>query len=194
MTHLDDQRLIDAAEGRIESAAARHLEACANCRASVRDLQDVLTRVALVEEPAPSPLFWEHFRARVSDALDADVSPAQPPVGLGFRWLSMASLALTLALVTVAVITSRSGNGAGNAPLATAGVPAVPVEPLEDLGEDEAWILVRSLAAELDYEAAREAGVTPAPGAVERAAAELSPSEQSALIQLLEQEMKRTDS
>ena len=59
---------------------------------------------------------------------------------------------------------------------------------------DEAWSLVRSVADDLDYDAVREAGVAPASGAVDLAATELSPSEQTALVKLLEEELKRTDS
>ena len=194
MTHLDDERLLDAAEGRLARAAVAHLETCASCRAQVGELQDVLAQVALVEEPAPSPLFWEHFRARVSAGLEPVSQLPAPRIPFGFRWLSGAALAVTLALVTFAAIATRSSSGAGDAPLLTAEAPRPREDALEDLAEDEAWMLVRSLADDLDYDTAREAGVTPAPGALERAAAELSASEQSALIDLLEQEMKRTDS
>lgn len=193
MTHLDDERLLDAAEGRPDRAAAAHLDACPSCRAQVRGLRDVLARVALVEDPAPSPLFWEHFRARVSEALDTAPPPSAQRTAFGFRWLSAATVALTLALVAFAVVARGPGRAPVDAPLISAG-PASPYEPAEDLAEDEAWALVRSLADDLDYDAAREAGVAPAPGAVERAAAELSAPEQSALIRLIEEEMKRTDS
>ena len=79
------------------------------------------------------------------------------------------------------------------------GLPIATGAPIEgqqgdDMDADEAWSLVRSVADDLDYDAVREAGVAPASGAVDRAATELSPSEQTALVKLLEEELKRTDS
>jgi hypothetical protein len=193
MTHLDDEQLLDAAEGRLEAAAAAHAEGCPSCHAQVRELRDVLAQVALVESPAPSPLFWDHFRARVRTALDPASQPARSRSPFGFPWLSVASAALTLVLVTAAAITTRPGGDPVEVPRGAAEASSQPGS-VEDLGDDEAWALVRSLAEDLDYDMAREAGVTLAPGALERAAAELSATEQSALIRLLEEEMKRTDS
>lgn len=182
MRHLDDEQLIDAAEGRLESAGKAHLESCDACRTEFRRLTDVLTRVAAADVPEPSPLFWDHFRARVTAALDPAESPGATPAGLGFRWLAAAASAATLALVILAAVVPRP-----DAPVA--GVVAV-----EDVDEDTAWALVSSMADDIDYDAAHDAGIAPASSAVERAALELSPAEQSALIRLLEEEMKRTDS
>jgi hypothetical protein len=195
MTHLDDEQLLDAAEGRLEAAAAAHVDACPSCHAQVRELRDVLAQVALVESPAPSPLFWDHFHNRVRAALDPVAESSRPGGSLfGFRWLSVASVALTLALVTAAALTTRQTADPIGGPRALVDSSSSQPASVDDLDEDDAWALVRSLADDLDYDVAREAGVTPAPGALERAAAELSATEQSALIRLLEEEMKRTDS
>lgn len=195
MTHLDDEQLLDAAEGRHEAASAAHLEGCPSCHAQVRELRDVLSQVALVESPAPSPLFWDHFRNRIRGALDPVPESSLPAGSLfGFRWLSVASVALTLALVTAAALTTRQTVDPIGGPRGTVDSSSSQPASVDDLDEDEAWALVRSLADDLDYDVAREAGVAPAPGALERAAAELSATEQSALIRLLEEEMKRTDS
>lgn len=193
MKHLDDERLVDAAEGRLEAVAALHLEGCASCQAQVSELRAVLTRVVAVEDPEPSPLFWGHFRARVSDAIVPDPAPAGIRRSAGFRWLTAATSAATIALIVLTVV----GRGPNVEPVqqdVAARSMAASYPETDDLDADEAWLLVRSVADDLDYEAAREAGVAPASGALERAALELSPSEQTALVKLLEEEMKRTDS
>ena len=188
MKHLDDQRLVDAAEGRLDALDLPHLESCGACQAQVSELRAVLMRVATVEEPVPSPLFWEHFRSRIVDALTPGPAPAR--AGAGFRWLTAATSAVTVALVMLAVVVR---------PPDVERVPPQEVSsPLQadtdDIDADEAWALVRSMAEDLEYEDARAAGVAPASGALDRAALELSPAEQTALIRLLEEEMKRTDS
>ena len=51
---------------------------------------------------------------------------------------------------------------------------------------------MRSVAADLDYDAAMEAGIVPRPGAIERAAVELDDDERAELVRLIEAELKRT--
>ena len=192
MKHLDEERLGEALEGTMAPGDAAHLDACATCRTEFEALRAVLQQVTHVEAPAPSPLFWAHFRARVTEAIDAAGLPAASWLaGPRFRWLTAASAAMTMALVTLTLsIDPKPANAPDEA--ASASVP-VPAE-VDDLDQDEAWALVRSLAEDLDVESAHDAGVSPAPGSVERAAEELSATERTALVQLLEQEMKRTDS
>ena len=191
MKHLDEERLGEALEGRMAPGDAAHLDACATCRTQLEELRAVLEQVMHVEVPPPSPLFWAHFRPRVAHAIDAPVlPPASWLAGPGFRWLTAAS-AVTIALVALTLSTTPKPTKAPDA-VASATVPLTP--EVDDVDQDEAWALVRSLAEDLDVESAHDAGVSPAPGSVERAAEELSATERTALVQLLEQEMKRTDS
>ena len=192
MKHLDEERLGEALEGTVAPGDAAHLDACATCRTQLEELRVVLQRLTQVEVPAPAPLFWTHFRTRVAQAIDAPASSrASWFAGPGFRWLAAASAAVTIALVALTLSNDPKPAGAPNA-AASATVPFTP--EADDVDHDEAWALVRSLAEDLDVESAHDAGVSPAPGSVERAAAELSATERTALVQLLEQEMKRTDS
>lgn len=186
MTHLDDERLMKAIDGPRDAADAAHLDVCDSCRAQVEELRAVMARVTSVADPIPSPLFWEHFRARISDAIASGPPPADR-VSAGFRWLTAASALVTAALV-VGTLGLRTPENDSAAPRIVAGA-----QPADDIDADEAWSLVRSVADDLDYESVRDAGVTPASGALDRAAMELTPSEQTALVKLLEEEMKRTD-
>lgn len=192
MTHLDEGRLGEALDGRMDRADVIHLESCAACRTQLAELRAVLEQVAAVPIPPPSPLFWEHFRTRVARAIDEPGAMSSAwPIDAGFRWLTAASAVLTLALV---LVTISIDPGTRADPAVAVSGSATASTGVDDMEQDEAWALVRSLAADLDFESVHDAGVAPAPGAVDRAAVELSPSEQTALVELLEQEMKRTDS
>ena len=69
--HLSRTEFVDL----IESAAAlpveraQHVEACAQCRAEAEMLRAVASLAVADEAPGPSPLFWDHFSARVAEQL-----------------------------------------------------------------------------------------------------------------------------
>ena len=192
MKHLDEGRLADAIDGRMDRADVIHLESCDPCRTQLAELRAVLEQVTAVPAPPPSPLFWEHFRARVARAIDEPgAMPSAWTIGARFRWLTAASAILTVALV---LLTMSIDPGTPGDPVVAVSGSAAAGTDVDDVEQDEAWALVRSLAEDLDFESVHDAGVAPAPGAVDRAAVELTPSEQTALVELLEQEMKRTDS
>jgi hypothetical protein len=62
-----------------------------------------------------------------------------------------------------------------------------------DRVQDEAWAVIQALAADVDYEDARAAGVVPGEGAVDRAALELSDHERAELARLIDVELKRME-
>lgn len=191
MAHLDDHALATAVEGEPETAAAAHLAACPECGSRVRELRDLLLAVASVDVPEPSPLFWDHFPARVSRALDETATPA--------RWFTPERLALlsaAAAVVMLVMFTIPAEHSQVNAPAAVPVAAADDAPAVEtatdDLDADEAWALVRSVAEDFGYEEARDAGLAPRPGSIETAAMELSADERAELARLIEQEMKRT--
>ena len=160
----------------------------------------LLREVADVEVPEPSPLFWERFGARVNAAIDAATQDRRTswvhagPLG----WIAAA------AVVVVAVVGFYVTRPAGERhaqPPVTAQTQGTDISgSTEALGEvetadietDEAWAVVRSFAAELQYDEARDAGVMPRAGAVDRAVTELSDEERAELARLIEDELRRT--
>lgn len=197
MHHLDDAQLVDGVDGRLDAAAAAHADTCEHCRARLGATRRMLGTLAAVEVPDPSPLFWEHFPMRVSRAIDA---PAAPP-----RWFTPARLVWGTAgvVVMVALLLIPVLNRVAPWPVLNRVEPASATAPAgkpwpepwpadDDLDADEAWALMRIVAEEIDYEDAREVGVTPRAGSIERAAMELSDSERAELARLIEQELKRT--
>ncbi len=190
--HLDGAQMLDAVDGRLDAAVASHLAACASCSAGVDQLRAMMLTVGDAEVPEPSPLFWDHFPARVNRAIDA--SP-EPRTWLGAsRWLWGSAAAAGVVVVVLLLLPMRD-DVAAPAPERTGGVAvvSVAVEPaleVEDYESDEAWAMVRAVAEDVDYDEVREVGLTPRAGSVERAAMELSTDERAELARLIEQDSR----
>ena len=70
-THLSSQEFVDALEGGLDVARQHHLSACAACQTEVEALRAIVVDVETVADvPEPSPLFWDHFQARVQAAIE----------------------------------------------------------------------------------------------------------------------------
>lgn len=190
MSHLTDAQMADAAERQADPPMSTHLAGCAACTAKVAQLRAILDSVAANEIPEPSPLFWEHFAAGVNAGID-EPQPAR-------SWLSPAALAWlgAAAVVLLSVIgyyaTRPTFDTVPAAPAVALGeTPALSDPAADDVEQDEAWAVMRSLALDLHYDDARDAGVLPRPGSVERAATELSEAERAELVRLIQVELKR---
>jgi hypothetical protein len=192
MTHLTDEQIVDATDGVPSGAIDEHLAACPACATKVGDMHARLRVVSAVDVPEPSPLFWEHFGRRVNDAIDAP-SPAHR----AWRWRWAAVMAAVVVVAVVAMVfamRSRDSDPqvAGNLPREDAmpGSDSATSE-ISDIDEDEAWAVVRSLAEDLHYDDAREAGVAPSAGSLDRAATELTEEERAELVRLIRSDLKR---
>lgn len=201
MTHLRESELIDVAEG-LEGAAADHAAQCERCREMVAMLRETIAGVRAVDVPEPSPLFWDHFSARVRQAVDGeDAAPVS-----GWRtWLhgpgawSAAAAALVLAVVagvwqwSAPERPARSGVPVSRAAVvADAGIDEPDDSDDNDLGaieSDEAWAIVRTVADAVEWDDdGAAAGLFARPGWAERAAQTLTADEREALFQLLKTE------
>ena len=155
------------------------------------ELRETLQRVQQVDAPDPSPLFWDGFAERVNAAIDRPGLPERrwwSPAALG--WLGAAA-----AIVIAALVLFRTVDRAVPEPAPTTVVGSGPAEemvPAEDVEQDAAWALVRDLAGDLEYDEIEAAGVSPRPGAVDGAAADMSDDERAELVRLIQDEMKRT--
>jgi hypothetical protein len=75
MQHLTGDALVDLVEGLVSDADVPHLASCDRCRdqlAGLRAARAMAAEKEAVEVPEPSPLFWDHFSARVRAATDAE--------------------------------------------------------------------------------------------------------------------------
>jgi hypothetical protein len=188
--HLTPDELLDVAEGTRSESSLSHLSNCDECRQQLGDLRDVLATLE-VDVPEPSPLFWDHFSARVSAAVASEAKPARSWFGIG-RWSW--GLAAAVSAVVLAIAVSRIPRPPGVMPASTMPVAEV---PSADIGsaltvDDPSFLLLGDLAGNLDWEAAAEAGIGMDVGAADTAVAELSDAERTELQRLLREAMSPT--
>lgn len=216
MKHLTTEELVDVADGTRSALSHPHLQSCGACSARLADLRAMMAKVADVEVPEPSPLFWQHFSSRVSRAvaeagapgapswrdrlsaardrfgawrgsLGAARGPLEPAIGIALSLAAAAAIIVAL----IAVDVSRS----------TVSVPvpsvtestAVPTEAVEGTAmippDDPALDIVADLGTGLDWDAVHDSGMVAHTGLVDRAVKGLSPEERAELGRLLKQEL-----
>lgn len=194
MKHLTQVELVDFVEGALPAGRADHVEACDECRRQADDLRAALNAAVDVEMPEPSPLFWNHFSARVCEAVAAESDRRSP---WSWLWRPAVGLPLAAALVvlTVAAVVWRGGRAPAQEP---AGAAAAAGTPVSDVTEevalpsgDESWDLVAQMAATLEWEDAEAAGFSANPGSADRAVLLLTAEERAELARLLSVEAPR---
>jgi hypothetical protein len=201
MTHFTDDEFVDLMDDVMPSARRAHLQKCDACRAQAGAMGAVLARAVDSKDsdvPEPSPLFWDHLSARVRDAVAAPALPTwrDRMWSPGAAWTAgLASVALAVAVshsmlphATLTLPPSAVAINVLNAPTARG---ATAVEPADDIETDEAWALVRSVADQVGWDEAHDAGISTRPDAAERMTLELSAREQSELARLLQRELAR---
>jgi hypothetical protein len=193
MKHLDHIHIVDALDG-MTPDMARHLEACAACRAQLDDARLALVTIRGITPPEPSPLFWGRFAERVNARIDTPDRRA-PDMGEG-GWLPHALawggvLALVLAVVSIIVAPRRPALPPVASTQIEQSVQTADSPADADIEQDEAWAVIRNLAEEFDYDEARDAGVAPRAGSLDRAALELNDAERAELARLIDAELKR---
>ena len=202
MTHLNEAEFVDLVDGTLAPSREAHLGACDECRAISVTMRAAHERAAAAEMPEPSPLFWEHFSARVREGVrDADSSTASTWFGWAhgetFKW-AMSGALLTLLLVSGVWVsvwrgrTSDAPRGGGATSVASI-ADAASDTVLDDIDPetDEAWALVRTVADDLSWDDAAAEGFGVRPGSAERAMVTLTTDERSELVRLLQAETKQ---
>jgi hypothetical protein len=204
MKHLSPDELIDVAEGARAEIDAPHLASCGGCQrqlARLRGALETLSRVSVAEVPEPSPLFWDHFSARVREAVAAEGSPRRHGPWELFgawsrpRWLSAVPVAGALAMIAVAVAFSSyvTAPAVPEPPASPSVESANEVASLPPFGaaDDPTLSLVADLTADLDLDGAGEAGLTASAhvGGADDVVSTLSDGERRELRRLLQEEL-----
>ena len=192
MSHLSRTELLDLVEDPdAADTHRRHLESCEACRATAAALRATLADVRSDDETEPSPLFWDHFAARVSDAIRDDSSEARKYsrfAWLGGHTAAWAAAALVVVLGTTAVISRVTLH----APTPVVGT-AERVDP-QAIELDQAWGEVREQATwgNLPWDATQPDAISAGPGTAEQVVMELTADERAELARLIDREMKRS--
>jgi hypothetical protein len=188
--HLRPDQLVDLAEGVRAESSVPHLAACQECRHQLADLKAMMSAAANVDMPEPSPLFWDHFSARVRGAVAAEGVPRRSLWDWPRLMMPVAAAAIAGIILMIVLNTSRvSTPGTRTAPIAQ----DTSVELLLDSqagGDDTALTLVSELSSDLDFDSAREAGLAPG-GSAEHAVTHLNRGELRELRRLLQEELAR---
>ena len=195
--HLHDAEFVDLIDGTLPAGRAGHLDECESCRAQADALKAAMV-TADTTVPEPSPLFWEHFSARLRTAIAEEPVPQSTwrrwMVTPAARWSAVAAAVL----VVVAAGIWRDAAPLPGAPAtgerAAAGHGFLDgsdfTDPAIDLEADEAWAVVRTVADTLPEDEIDAAVIETRPGSVERAAISLSDVERVELATLIEREIK----
>ena len=208
MKHLTDTEFVDLIEDAdlLPSDRRRHAASCEDCRAQADALSAMLAQTAGDVLPEPSPLYWDHFSARVGDAVRGELpAPAAPAWVERFRsplvaWAAAAALAVLIMMTVVWRATLHAPSRGRVAPelaqapqtLAVDPVQVASAVPGDNVEADEAWAVVRTAAEGLAWEDAHAVGLSAHPGSAEGIALELTAEERAELGRLLDTEMKRS--
>jgi hypothetical protein len=207
-TEAEGPRLIeDASDRDLPAARRRHLDACEACRGRADELRAVIVAASDAAVPEPSPLFWEHFSARVRQGIDGSAPGESAHESWMSAWLARGSTRWA-AFATLVVMLMVGGVWQFTAPIKRTASPAAPdraadgrrshpvpdataIVDRNDLDADPAWAVVRTVADSVDWSDAAVADIGVQPDAVETVARTLSPEERSELVKLLLAEAKR---
>jgi hypothetical protein len=200
MNHLTDSEFVDLIDQSLPPARIRHIEECVDCRAQAESLRETLLQAADAPVPEPSPLFWDHFAARVRETVDSSSPTASNSFGWlhhhGLRWGIAGSVLVLIVIAGVWRVTTSRTAGDDSRQMATTETAAAADGTQagldgDDVEGDEAWALVRTIADDVSWDDATAEGLGVRPGVAERAAMELTVEERSELVRLLDAEMQR---
>ena len=191
MSHLSPVEFIDFAEGTLPPARASHLRACDACRGEADTLHAALLAARSTDIPEPSPLFWDHFSARVRERI------SEAPEEASSWWRPrVAILATAITVLLVAVTLDQRPPQLVPPP---ALVPGAHIQPATaDSQPDAAWEMLASLAEEspantdTSLDATHALGLSVRPATLDRAVEEMSATEREELGRLLQDELKRS--
>jgi len=175
--HLQPDDFTAALEHSASSEIANHLSACAACRDELASLRDVWEAVATAPVPEPSPLFWDHFSARVREATAAVPVTSE-------SWWSMRRFVWALAPALLIVAAGLVWLGPRAPEMAPDGSVEVARTEDRDLGFEDVASLFQAIPAE-DVEVFATAGT-----ATWAMVDELTIEERVAFVRLIEQELE----
>ena len=187
MSHLSPDTFVDLLDGSRSERSVPHLVSCLACQRQLAELRATWEAAEAVQEPEPSPLFWDHFSARVHEAVSAEPMPRQrwPPFA---HWrMAVVAVGAAAVLVVAALGPLRPGtsNDAALAPRAAAAATAVDPSLMAEPLEDDSLGFVAALASNVNWDSAADTGL--AHGDAERALADMNADERAELRRLLDE-------
>lgn len=178
-SHLSPHERVDALDGVLAASRHAHLQGCVSCQqelSAVREVHEAVMVSAEGDVPEPSPLFWDHFEARVGAAINDAAVPWWR--GSMRAWVTLAAAAVILFAVWLS-------------PLRTPPAEDVVVDAqleMGTIGESVQWQFMSGVLESLEQNDARVV-LAPTAGAVETAFESLSAAERETFARLLQAEL-----
>ena len=191
--HLTAAELVDVLEGHADARLAAHVRECNVCSGELAAASVALNDAAQVDLPEPSPLFWDHFSARVSEAI-AHEPQARASWMPAFAFTRFAFAAASLTLVVAAAAGMLLVQSARPSSEPHADAAAIALQHPLDLADDTEWAIVAEVADGMEWDDVAEVGAQPRMDAVESVAATLSDEERAELARLIRHEIERAKS
>jgi hypothetical protein len=196
--HLRDTEFVDFTEGTLAAPRAAHLEMCAECRAHAKQVAAALRDVSAIEMPEPSPLFWDHFSARVREQVAQERHErAAWWATVGVRALIPLVAALAVIIVVSVTLLPRVTHAPGTTDALVAShtvgasvTPDMDVPADVDTQDAEVWQVLAAAASDMGVDDAHAAGMGVRPGAVDHAVTHMNQAELNELGRLLQTELK----
>jgi hypothetical protein len=176
MKHLTPQQFIALLEGTPDAASRTHLDSCDACRDEVAELQTITSAVsASAIVPEPSPLFWNHFTARVRESVA--IEPMVAPSWWRGMWRPLAGIGVALACVALVVLVRVANVPEAGDLLST---------QASSTGDtlDASGTFVAQLASGASWEELQHIAPTTSDGAADMISS-LTPAERDAFVRLL---------
>jgi len=128
MKHLSPSEFVDYVDGALDPERTAHIAACGVCRREAEALRATVHEASIADAPEPSPLFWDHLRARVREEIAAP-APRIPWFRAHLAQLTAAAAALLVG-APVALAHEGSPNFLSQINEVTPAAPGVDVEVL----------------------------------------------------------------
>jgi hypothetical protein len=191
--HLTESEFIDLLDGALPSGRRAHLENCGPCAQHAAELAASAAGAQELEVPEPPPFFWTQLSARVSEAVANEA--AKPSLlrwhGRPAAWLALAAAAILIALVFLPRMRSDRVALPDVVAVSEPGPAELHPDDAINLDDDEAWAVVRTLAADLDDEQMGDEGVSAGVGAIEHLTLQLNEAERIELARLLQEQLSQ---
>jgi hypothetical protein len=185
-SHLSPDDHVAALDGTLSADRLAHVSGCAACQETLARTRSIVDALRSDDVPEPSPLFWEHFSARVRTATEAGVAAASPRFGWR-AWVTIASAAAAFMIMLIVRLAPDTSSRPVSHPPQVAAVGASATRA--EASETEPLTAVLQMASSLSSDDL--SGVVSAAGGQTPLVEDLSPAERAAFVRLLHAEMEK---
>jgi hypothetical protein len=191
--HLSVAEFVGAIEGTLDPARMTHARICDTCREELAALRAVRDDAGEAV-PEPSPLFWDHFSARVRAATDAE--PFSVASGWVAWWRPVLALSAAVAAFALVLVMRwpSSLSPADNRAIPTLHVPEAPLaleEPTAAMPDDASLDSVVRMASDLSSDDLESILSTSASS--DALVGELTPEQRQAFVTLLQKDLGKAE-